>query len=86
MVKVGPLKMWQNFKYFGTIVTNQIFICREIKSRLNSGNTYYHLVQNTLSSSLLPGKVKITIYKNTILFVVLYGCETWPVTIREKSD
>jgi hypothetical protein len=28
--------------------------------------------------------VKIKIYKNIILPVVLYGCETWSLTLREE--
>jgi hypothetical protein len=28
--------------------------------------------------------VKIKIHKNIILPVVLYGCETWSLTVREK--
>jgi hypothetical protein len=28
--------------------------------------------------------VKIRIYKTTILPLVLYRCETWPVTLREQ--
>jgi hypothetical protein len=34
------------------------------------------------SSYLLPVKVKI--HKTTILPVVLYGCETWSLTLREE--
>jgi hypothetical protein len=41
------------FKYFGTNLTNQNSIQKEIKSRLKSGNACYHSVQNLLSSSLL---------------------------------
>jgi hypothetical protein len=41
------------FKYFGTTVTNQNLIQEEIKRRLNSGNAYYHSVQNLLSSLLV---------------------------------
>jgi hypothetical protein len=29
-------------------------------------------------------KVKIKIYKTIILSVVLYGCETWSLTLREE--
>jgi hypothetical protein len=29
-------------------------------------------------------KLKIKIYKSVILPVVLYGCETWSVTLREE--
>jgi hypothetical protein len=32
----------------------------------------------------LSGNVKVEIYKTIILPVVLYGCETWSVTLREE--
>jgi len=41
-------------------------------------------VQNLLSSRLLPKNVKIKIYRTIILPVVLYGCETWSLTLREE--
>jgi hypothetical protein len=37
-----------------------------------------------LSSRLLPRNVKVKIYKTIILPVVLYGCETWSLTLREE--
>jgi hypothetical protein len=37
-----------------------------------------------LSSSLLSKNLKIKIYRTLILPVVLYGCETWPLTVREE--
>jgi hypothetical protein len=37
-----------------------------------------------LSSRLLSKNVKIKIYRTIILPVVLYGCENWPLTLREK--
>ena len=48
------------------------------------GNACYYSVQNLLSSSLLSKKLKIKIYRNIILPVVLYGCETWSLTLREE--
>jgi hypothetical protein len=36
-----------------------------------------------LSSHLLPKNIEIRIYKTIILSVVLYGCETWSLTLRE---
>jgi len=56
----------------------------EIKSRLKSGNACYHSVQNLLSSSLLSKNLKIKIYRTIILPVVVYGCETWLLTLREE--
>jgi hypothetical protein len=72
------------FKYLGTTVTNPNLIQEEIKRRLNSGNACYHSIQNLLSSRLLPKNLKIRIYKTIILPVILYGCETWSLTLREE--
>ena len=74
----------EEFKYLGTKLTNQNSIQEEIKSKLKSGNTCYHSVQNLLSSSLLPKNLKINRHRNIILLVVLNGSETWSFTLREK--
>jgi hypothetical protein len=59
-------------------------IQEEIKRRLNSVNASYHSFQSHLSSRLLSKNLKIRIYKVIILPVVLYGCETWSLTLREE--
>jgi hypothetical protein len=59
-------------------------IQEEIKRRLNFGNACYHSVENLLSSRLQSKNLKIRIHKTIILSVVLYGCETWSLTLREK--
>jgi hypothetical protein len=35
-------------------------------------------------SGLLCRNVKVKIYKTTILPVILYGCKTWSLTLREE--
>ena len=74
----------EEFKYLGTTLTNKNSIQEEIKSRLKIGNACYYSVKNLLSSSLLSKKLKIKIYRTIILPVVLYGCETWSLTLREE--
>jgi len=68
----------------GTTLTNPNSIAEEIKSRLKSGYASYHSMQNLLSSRLLSKNLKIKIYRTVILPVVLYGCETWSLTLREE--
>jgi len=41
-------------------------------------------VQDLLSSRLLAKNLKIKIYRTVILPVVLYGCETWSLTLQEE--
>ena len=68
----------------GTTLTYQNAIPEAIKTRLKPGNACYHSVQNLLSSSLIYKNFKIKIYRTIILPVLLYGCETWSLALREE--
>jgi hypothetical protein len=72
------------FKHLGTTLTNQNDIHDQIKSRLNSENARYYSVQNLLSSRLMSKNLKTKMYKTEILPFVLYGCETWSLTLGEE--
>ena len=74
----------EEFKYLETILTNQNSTQEEIKGRLNSGNACCHAVQKLLYSGLIFKNLKIKKYRSIILSVVLYGCETWSLVLREE--
>ncbi|KAJ4434842.1 hypothetical protein ANN_23413 [Periplaneta americana] len=48
------------------------------------GNACYYSVEKLLSSSLLSKNLKVRIYKTVTLPVLLYGCETWTLTLGEE--
>jgi hypothetical protein len=49
------------------------------------GNAFYHAVQNLLFFLLLSKTYRLNkIYKTIILLLVLYGCETWSLTLGEE--
>jgi hypothetical protein len=72
------------FKYLAMTARNQNLIHVEIKSRIIFGDSCCHSVQNHWSIDLLSTNVKIKIYKTIILPVVLYGCETWSLILKEE--
>jgi hypothetical protein len=74
----------EDLNYLGTNLTIQNSSQKKIKSRLKSGNACYHSVHNLLFSNWLSKNLKIRIYRTIILPVVLYGCENWSLTLREK--
>jgi len=74
----------EEFKYLETTLTNLNSIPEENVSRLKSGNMCYYSVQNLLSSSLLSKNLKIKIQRSVIMPIVLYGCETCLLTLREE--
>ena len=67
----------EQFRYLGVTVTNTNDIREEIKCRIN--------MEKILSSRLLSKKLKVKTYKTIILPVVLYGCETWSLTLRGEQ-
>ena len=77
-IKIGSYfyEKVKNFKFLGSLLTNQSFFKEEIKCRLKAGNSCYYSVQTLLSFRLLTKNLKTKIYKTIILPVVLYGCET----------
>ena len=74
----------EEFKHLRTTLSIQNSIQEEIKSKWKSGNACYYFVQNLLAFSWLSKNIEIKIYRNIILPVVLYGCETLSLTSREE--
>ena len=74
----------EKFRYLGVTVTNANYIREEIKHRINMGNACYYSLEKILSPSLLSKKLKVKTYKTIILPVVLYGCETWSLTLKAE--
>ncbi|KAJ4443780.1 hypothetical protein ANN_05558 [Periplaneta americana] len=85
-IKIGDVSFEEveKFKYLGATGTNINDTREGIKCRINMGNACYYSVEKLLSSSLLSKNLKVRIYKTVILPVVLYGCETWTLTLREE--
>jgi hypothetical protein len=85
-MKIGnsSIERAEEFKYLRTTLIDLNSIKEEIKSSLKLGIACYHSVQNLLASSLLSKNLKIKIYRTIIFPVVLYGCETWSLTLRNE--
>jgi hypothetical protein len=71
------------FKYLGTTLTDKNCMHEEIKSGINAEKVCYHSVHSLLSSRLLSRNLTVKIYKTVILPVVLYGCDSWSLALRE---
>jgi hypothetical protein len=69
--------MWQNSNTWGATLTNRNDLHDEIKRECLL----------SFRPKCLPvsyKKLRIKTYKTVILPVVLYGCETWSLTLREE--
>jgi hypothetical protein len=80
---IVPLKGWKNSYIWENRNKLKKSVQEEIKNRWKARNACYHSVQNLLSFSLLSKKIKI--HKTIILSIVLHGCETWYITLKEEG-
>ena len=71
-------------------VTNTNDIREEVKSRINMGNSLHIFIQlrKFYLTAYFRKKLKINTYETIriTLPVVLYSCETWPLTFREEQS
>ena len=75
----------EKFRYLGVTVTNTNDIREKVKHRINMGNVCYYSLNKISSSRLLSKKLKVNTHKTIVLPVVLTGCGTWSLTLREKQ-
>jgi hypothetical protein len=74
-----PLKEWKSSNIWEQLSRIKILCRKKLRPVLS-----YHWEQKILSYSLLSKNVKIKAYRNIMLPVVLYGRETWSLTLREE--
>jgi len=80
----NSFELAEEFKYLGNPSTNQNSIQKEIKCWWKSENACNDWVQNLLPCSLQSKNVQIKTNRTIILPAVLYGNETWSLTLREE--
>ena len=70
----------QEFKYLGTIITNDNKEVIEVQNRITSANKTYFSLKEIMKSNAVHQKTKLKIYKTVIRSILCYSCETWILT------
>jgi hypothetical protein len=73
------------FIYWGTLISNDNSVEKEIQIRILAGNRTYFAVIILFRSRLLSRATKIILYKTLIRPVVSYGAEAWTLTKKEEQ-
>jgi len=74
------------FKYLGSMITENSDNNTEIKARIMAGNRGYYSVLSLLRSKAVSRTAKIRMYKTIIRPVVLYGSEAWCLTANGEKN
>ena len=75
----------KQFKYLGTIITNDNNMTREINTRITMANKCYYGLKTQFQSRFLGIKAKCKLYKTLVRPILSYGSESWTL-IKENTD
>ena len=83
-VRVGGHKLSQveKFKYCGGVISEDGSLHEEVSRRISlAGCSFRKLKKSVFSSKHLSVGVKVSVYNSCVLSVLLYGSETWAITM-----
>ena len=80
----GVVKEVNEFKYLGSLITNDGSMTKEITARIaKAGGVFAAMRRNVFAVKAMSKEVKLRVYSASVLSVLLYGSETWNVTAAE---
>ena len=73
-----------NFKYLGSIISNDASFDAEITARIAKATAAFgRLFKRLWTNNGIRLNTKISVYKAAVLTSLLYGCETWTLTKKQ---
>lgn len=74
-----------SFTYLGANVTKEGGGTADIKNRITMFGTSFRWLDNIWKAMDISRKTKVSLFKSLVLFVLLYRCETWKLTMTEEK-
>jgi len=78
-------KQMEDFCYLGSVISNNSSCDRDIKTRLGKANASFTKLHNIWRNRSLNIRIKIRLYESLVLSTLLYGAETWPMTVANMK-
>ena len=72
----------REFKYLGSILTQDANSEREILCRITLAGSAFSYLRNVWRNNKYSQKLKLKIYNSNVVSVLMYGCETWSITAQ----
>ena len=75
-----------NFKYLGSIISNNASMDAEITARIAKATSAFgRLIKRLWTNRGIRLDTKIAVYKAAVITSLLFGCETWTLNKRQSS-
>ena len=82
-VQGNPVKQVKDFKYLGSIITEEGTSDKEVKTRIAIAKATFGNLKKILTNISMNFQLRLRILKSHIWSTLLYGCEGW--TLRKNT-
>src|SRR6218665_1534388 len=83
MIDGREVESMDTFCYLGSVITGDSSCDREIKVRIGRANATFGRLNKIWEKNGCSIKTKIRLYNVIIVSTLLYGSETWPMTVAK---
>ena len=73
------------FCYLGSLMTTDGSCDREVKARIGRANAAFGTLEKIWKTNGCSLRIKLRLYEAIVLSTLLYGSETWPMTVANKK-
>jgi hypothetical protein len=85
MVDGKQVEEVDEFCYLGSVISGDTSCDKDIRTRLGKANATFTRLNTIWRNKSLDCKIKIRLYDSLVLSALLYGAETWPMTVANMK-
>ena len=75
----------QSFKYLGSTIDRGGGASKDVGNRVTKAWSKWRELSGVICNKKIPTKLKLLIYQTVIRPTLLYGCETWPTSVKDEK-
>ena len=76
----------QSFKYLGSAMDRRGGATKDVESRVAKAWSKWRDLTGVICDKKVPTRMKCLIYQTGIRPTLLYGCETWPLSVKDEKQ
>src|SRR6218665_354148 len=81
VIEEVPIEEVEDFFCLGSVMSSNSSCDKEIKTRMGKANAVFGRLEKMWKSNGCSIDTKVRLYESIVLSTLLYGAETWPVTL-----
>ena len=75
----------QSFKYLGSTIDRRGGASKDVDNRVAKAWSKWRELSGVICDKKIPTKLKLLTYQTVIRPTLLYGCETWPMSVKDEK-